>query len=68
METTDSQDRTLLYCPDCRKPTYTYVGYGDVAVWCRHCKSAFEVLIKLPDRSDKTIKRSGQEREAEGGN
>ena len=50
MEPTDPQGRTLLRCPGCRKPTYTYIADGDVAVWCRHCKSSFEVVIKPSKR------------------
>jgi len=46
MKECDQEGRTLVHCPDCRRPTFTYVGYGDVAVWCRHCERTFEVLIK----------------------
>ena len=68
MEPYDSQGRTLLHCPNpnCRKPTFTYIAHGDISVWCRHCKKAFEVLIKPSNSADET-KRPAESHSAEGG-
>jgi len=46
-------NRSLIHCPDCGKPTYTHVRYGDIAIWCRHCEKLFEVLIKGGIQEDK---------------
>ena len=44
----DEHRRTWIHCPTCRKPTYTHVRFGDVEVWCKHCRAPFEVVIRPP--------------------
>lgn len=42
----DKVCRTPLHCPWCGRSPHVGMTFGNVDVWCRHCKKAFVAEIK----------------------